>query len=105
MLTEAPPSVVGGSASGVALVFANPVPSALARESAASVPPRRLAAETILRAGTGAAGGGVPEATAIAWITSFGAACGATGLSFQTAPLLVLTQTPPGLEPPSAGAA
>src|SRR5437879_567427 len=105
MLTEVPPSVGVGSPSGVTVVvFASWVPSAVASESGASVPPRKLAAETILRVGT-AAGTGTPEATPIARITSFGADCGATGLSFQVVPPFVLTQTPPGLSPPDAGAA
>src|SRR5712692_6491078 len=103
MLTAVPPSVRGGSASGVAVEFAKPEPSAVARESGARVAPRRLAAETILRDGTAGAGGGVPEATPISGTTSFGA--GATGLSFQVAPLFVLTQTPPGLSPLPAGTA
>src|SRR5882762_8694988 len=105
MLTAVPPSVRGGSPSGVAVTFASPVPSAVASDSGASGPPRRLAAETFLREGTAGGGGGVPEAAPIATITSFGAVCGATGLSFQVAPLLVVTQTPPGLSPPAAGAA
>src|SRR5437660_5253460 len=105
MLTAVPPSVRGGSASGVAVAAPKPMPSAVARDSGASGPLRRLAAETFLREGTAGAGGGVPEAAPIDTITSFGAVCGATGLSFQAAPPLVVTQTPPGLSPPAAGAA
>src|ERR1700692_4445979 len=103
MLTVVPPRVVGGSASGVAVAFASPEPSAVAREAGARVPPRRLAADTMLSAGAAGAGGGVPEATSIDGTTSSGA--GATGLSFHVAPLLVLTQTPPGCDPGPAGPA
>jgi hypothetical protein len=104
MLTVVSPSVVGGPTPGLAVVFAKPAPRAVVRESGPSaLLPCRLAAKTIVRAGV--ADGGIAEATPIPRITSFRAVCGATGLSFQVAPLLTLTQTSPGLTAPLAGAA